>query len=179
MTFCGKIHPEKLSPKSKGKSEGEQCLTFWLIVAADWRLASRLPFAIIRPVCTGGDDPATLFSTGDGPTLLKGIIMAWGILFLAGLFEVAWAIGLKYSHGLTRLWPTVGTVLAMALSVWLLGLALKSLPLGTAYSIWVGIGAVGTVVLGIVLFGESASAARLISVALIIGGIIGLKLASS
>ena len=105
--------------------------------------------------------------------------MAWGILFLAGLFEVAWAIGLKYSHGLTRLWPTVGTVLAMALSVWLLGLALKSLPLGTAYSIWVGIGAVGTVVLGIVLFGESASAARLISVALIIGGIIGLKLASS
>lgn len=105
--------------------------------------------------------------------------MAWGILFLAGLFEVAWAIGLKYSEGLTRLWPSVWTALAMALSVWLLGLALKSLPLGTAYSVWVGIGAVGTVVLGIVLFGESANAIRLISVTLIIGGIIGLKLASA
>ncbi len=105
--------------------------------------------------------------------------MAWGILFLVGLFEVAWAIGLKYSEGLTRLWPSVWTALAMALSVWLLGLALKSLPLGTAYSVWVGIGAVGTVVLGIVLFGESANAIRLISVTLIIGGIIGLKLASA
>ena len=105
--------------------------------------------------------------------------MAWGILFLAGLFEVAWAIGLKYSEGLTRFWPSVWTALAMALSVWLLGLALKSLPLGTAYSVWVGIGAVGTVVLGIVLFGESANAIRLISVTLIIGGIIGLKLASA
>ncbi len=105
--------------------------------------------------------------------------MAWGILFLAGLFEVAWAIGLKYSEGLTRLWPSVWTALAMALSVWLLGLALKSLPLGTAYSVWVGIGAVGTVVLGIVLFGESANVVRLISVTLIIGGIIGLKLASA
>ena len=105
--------------------------------------------------------------------------MAWGILFLVGLIEVAWAIGLKYSEGLTRLWPSVWTALAMALSVWLLGLALKSLPLGTAYSVWVGIGAVGTVVLGIVLFGESANAIRLISVTLIIGGIIGLKLASA
>ena len=105
--------------------------------------------------------------------------MAWGILFLVGLFEVAWAIGLKYSEGLTRLWPSVWTALAMALSVWLLGLALKSLPLGTAYGVWVGIGAVGTVVLGIVLFGESANAIRLISVTLIIGGIIGLKLASA
>ena len=105
--------------------------------------------------------------------------MAWGLLVLAGLFEVAWAIGLKYSEGLTRLWPSVWTALAMALSVWLLGLALKSLPLGTAYSVWVGIGAVGTVVLGIVLFGESANAIRLISVTLIIGGIIGLKLASA
>ena len=105
--------------------------------------------------------------------------MAWGILFLVRLFEVAWAIGLKYSEGLTRLWPSVWTALAMALSVWLLGLALKSLPLGTAYSVWVGIGAVGTVVLGIVLFGEAANAIRLISVTLIIGGIIGLKLASA
>lgn len=102
--------------------------------------------------------------------------MAWGLLVLAGLFEIAWAIGLKYSEGLTRFWPSVGTGLAMLISVWLLGIAMKSLPLGTAYSIWVGVGAVGTVLLGIVLLGESASTARLISVTLIIVGIIGLKL---
>ena len=104
--------------------------------------------------------------------------MAWGLLVLAGLFEIAWAIGLKYSEGLTRFWPSVGTGLAMLISVWLLGIAMKSLPLGTAYSIWVGVGAVGTVLLGIVLLGESASTARLISVTLIIAGIIGLKLTS-
>lgn len=104
--------------------------------------------------------------------------MPWVILFIAGLFEVAWAIGLKYAEGFTRFWPTVGTVLAMLISLWLLGVAMKSLPVGTAYSIWVGVGAVGTVVLGIVLFGEPAHAARLISVALIIAGIVGLKLAT-
>lgn len=104
--------------------------------------------------------------------------MAWVILVLAGLFEVGWAIGLKYTAGFTRLWPTIWTILAMIISIWLLGLAMKSLPVGTAYSIWVGVGAVGTVILGIVLFGESANAARLISVALIIAGIIGLKLAT-
>lgn len=104
--------------------------------------------------------------------------MAWGLLILAGLFEIAWAIGLKYSEGLTRFWPSVGTGLAMLISVWLLGIAMKSLPLGTAYSIWVGVGAVGTVLLGIVLLGESASTARLISVTLIIAGIIGLKLST-
>lgn len=104
--------------------------------------------------------------------------MAWGLLILAGLFEIAWAIGLKYSEGLTRFWPSVGTGLAMLISVWLLGIAMKSLPLGTAYSIWVGVGAVGTVLLGIVLLGESASTARLISVTLIIVGIIGLKLST-
>lgn len=104
--------------------------------------------------------------------------MAWVILVIAGLFEVGWAIGLKYAEGFTRLWPTIWTVLAMAISLWLLGIALKSLPVGTAYSVWVGVGAVGTVILGIVLFGESASAARLISVALIIAGIVGLKLAT-
>jgi quaternary ammonium compound-resistance protein SugE len=104
--------------------------------------------------------------------------MAWIILVIAGLLEVGWAIGLKYTEGLTRLWPTVGTVLAMVLSIWLLGIAMKSLPVGTAYSVWVGIGAVGTVVLGIVLFGESANPARLVSVALIVAGIVGLKLAT-
>lgn len=104
--------------------------------------------------------------------------MAWVILVVAGLFEVAWAIGLKYTAGFTRLWPTVGTVLAMIVSLWLLGIAMKSLPVGTAYAVWVGVGAVGTVVLGIVLLGEPANAARLFSVALIVAGIVGLRLAT-
>ena len=104
--------------------------------------------------------------------------MAWGILFLAGLFETGWAIGLKYTDGFTRLWPTVWTVFAMIISLWLLGIAVKTLPVGTAYSVWVGVGAVGTVALGIALLGEPVNAARLISVGLIIAGIIGLKLAT-
>ena len=104
--------------------------------------------------------------------------MNWFILIIAGLFEIAWAIGLKYTEGFTRLWPTVGTVLAMAISVGLLGIAMKSLPVGTAYAVWVGVGAIGTAILGIVLFGESANAGRLVSLALILAGIIGLKLAT-
>ncbi len=104
--------------------------------------------------------------------------MGWVILTVAGLFEVGWAIGLKYTDGFTRLWPTVGTILSMVISLGLLGIAMKSLPVGTAYAIWVGVGAVGTVLLGIVLFGEPANAARLISVALIVAGIVGLKLAT-
>ena len=104
--------------------------------------------------------------------------MAWGILILAGLFEVGWAIGLKYTEGFTRLWPSVWTLASMTISVWLLAIAMKSLPVGTAYSVWVGVGAVGTVILGIILFKEPAEFARIASVALIIAGIIGLKLAS-
>lgn len=104
---------------------------------------------------------------------------AWLILVLAGLFEIGWAIGLKYTDGFTRLWPTIGTVAAVIISLGLLGIAMKSLPVGTAYAIWVGVGAVGTVILGIVLLGEPANPGRLISVGLIIAGIIGLKLASS
>ena len=104
--------------------------------------------------------------------------MAWIILVLAGLFEVGWAIGLKYTEGFSRLWPTIWTALAMIISLWLLGIAMKSLPIGTAYSIWVGVGAVGTVILGIVLLGEPVNAPRLISVALIMAGIIGLKIAT-
>jgi quaternary ammonium compound-resistance protein SugE len=104
--------------------------------------------------------------------------MAWVTLFIAGLCEVGWAIGLKYTEGFTRLWPTLGTVAAMAVSLWLLGIAMKSLPVGTAYAVWVGVGAVGTVILGIALFGEPANPARLISVMLIVAGIIGLKLAT-
>jgi len=104
--------------------------------------------------------------------------MAWLILVCAGLFEVAWAIGLKYTDGYTRLWPTVGTVAAMIISVGLLGVAMKSLPVGTSYAVWVGVGAIGTAALGIVLFGESASPGRLVSLGLIVAGIIGLKLAT-
>lgn len=104
--------------------------------------------------------------------------MSWLLLFIAGLFEIAWAIGLKYTEGFTRLWPSVGTVLAMIVSVWLLGLAMKTLPVGTAYGVWVGVGAVGTVVLGIVLLGEPATVARLVSVGLIVAGIVGLKLSA-
>ncbi len=101
--------------------------------------------------------------------------MAWLLLLLAGLFEVGWAIGLKYTEGFTRLWPTVLTVTAMVVSLWLLGLALKTLPIGTAYAVWTGVGAVGTAVLGIVLFGESAAAARVACIGLIVAGIMGLK----
>lgn len=104
--------------------------------------------------------------------------MTWAILVTAGLFEVGWAIGLKYTHGFTRLWPSVWTVMVMVVSVWLLAVAMKSLPVGTAYSVWVGVGAVGTVILGIYLFGEPVNAARLISIALIVAGIVGLKLAT-
>lgn len=104
--------------------------------------------------------------------------MAWVILILAGLLEVGWAIGLKYTEGFTRLWPSIGTILAMVVSIWLLSIAMKTLPVGTAYGVWVGVGAVGTVLLGIVLFDEPASVARLVSVTLIIAGIVGLKLAT-
>lgn len=104
--------------------------------------------------------------------------MAWLILVLAGVFEVGWAVGLKYTHGFTRLWPTVGTVAAMIVSLWLLGLALKSLPIGTAYAVWTGIGTIGTAILGIVLLGESAAVMRLVCIGLIVAGIVGLKLAT-
>src|SRR5690606_10034379 len=108
----------------------------------------------------------------------QGDPMPWLILTLAGLFEIGWAIGLKYTDGFTKLWPTVGTVVSMAISLGLLGIAMKSLPVGTAYAVWVGVGAVGTAILGIGLLGEPADAGRMISLGLIIAGIIGLKLAS-
>jgi quaternary ammonium compound-resistance protein SugE len=103
--------------------------------------------------------------------------MNWVILLLAGLFEVGWAVGLKYTAGFTRLVPTVLTVGAMIISLGLLGLALRQLPLGTAYAVWTGVGTLGTAVVGMVLFGESTNAIRLASIALIVAGIVGLKLA--
>jgi quaternary ammonium compound-resistance protein SugE len=104
--------------------------------------------------------------------------MAWLLLIVAGLFEIVWAIGLKYADGFTRFWPSVVTVVAMLVSIVLLGYAMKSLPVGTSYAVWVGVGAVGTAVLGIVLLGESASPGRLASLGLIVAGIIGLRLST-
>ena len=102
--------------------------------------------------------------------------MAWIVLFVAGLLEIAWAVGLKYTEGFTRLWPSVATGVAVVGSMGLLGVAIRTLPLGTAYAIWTGIGTVGTAVLGILLFREPASAIRLVCITLIVTGIVGLKL---
>ena len=104
--------------------------------------------------------------------------MSWVILFFAGLFEVGWAVGLKYTDGFSKPMPTALTIAAMAVSLGLLGLAMKELPLGTAYAIWTGVGAVGTVIAGIILFGESMALFRLASVALIMAGLIGLKISA-
>jgi len=105
--------------------------------------------------------------------------MDWFLLFIAGLLEVCWAIGLKYTDGFTKFWPSVATIVSMVASFILLGLAMKNLPVGTAYAVWVGIGALGTAILGIVLFGESAHMLKIFSLVLICAGIVGLKLAHS
>ena len=102
--------------------------------------------------------------------------MPWVVLVVAGILEIGWAIGLKYTDGFTRPWPVIGTVVALVFSVVLLGIAVRDLPLGTAYAVWTGIGTVGTAILGIVLFREPATAARLFCIVLILAGIIGLKL---
>ncbi|WNL28113.1 quaternary ammonium compound efflux SMR transporter SugE [Arcobacter cryaerophilus gv. pseudocryaerophilus] len=101
--------------------------------------------------------------------------MSWTILFLAGIFEIFWAVGLKYSDGFTKLFPTIFTIVTMIISFYLLSLALKALPIGTAYAVWVGIGTIGTVIAGIMLFGESMSLIRVISILFILIGIVGLK----
>lgn len=105
--------------------------------------------------------------------------MAWIYLIIAGLFETVWAVALKYSESFTKLWPSVITVIAMALSIYLLAIALKTLPLGTAYAIWTGIGALGAVLYGIIVFGESRSMLRIIFLIMILGGIVGLKVTST
>ena len=104
--------------------------------------------------------------------------MNWILLVIAGLLEIGWAIGLKYTHGFTRLWPSVWTVVAMVVSIVLLGVAMRSLSAGTAYAVWTGIGTMGTVILGIVLLGEPATAARVTCIAFILLGVVGLKLLS-
>lgn len=105
--------------------------------------------------------------------------MAWVYLFIAGIFEVVWAMGLKYSHGFTKLWPTLITLAGMIVSFWFLSLASKTLPIGTAYAVWTGIGALGAVVMGMVLLGEPVSATRFVFLGLIVAGIVGLKLTSA
>ncbi len=105
--------------------------------------------------------------------------MAWIILFIAGLFEIGWAVGLKYTEGFTRPIPTILTAVSLVASMGLLGWAVKSLPLGTAYAVWTGVGAVGTAIVGILVFKEPATAARLVCLALIVSGILGLKVFSS
>jgi quaternary ammonium compound-resistance protein SugE len=102
--------------------------------------------------------------------------MAWIYLILAGVMEIGWAIGLKYTHGFSRLWPSIGTVLCMAASFALLSLSLKTLPMGTAYAIWTGIGAAGTAAFGMLFLGESRETGRLVCLALIVAGVVGLKL---
>jgi quaternary ammonium compound-resistance protein SugE len=133
------------------------------------------------------DDSVAIRTAFTGPTRMRvkradrddGLIrMAWFALLLAGFLEIAWALGLKYSAGFTRLWPSLATFVAIGLSFGLLGLSLKSVPFGTAYAIWTGIGAAGAAIAGIVLFGESASVARVGCLALIVAGTIGLKLAT-
>lgn len=104
--------------------------------------------------------------------------LPWIYLTFAGLLEIVWAVGLKYTEGFTRLWPSAITIAAMAASVWLLAVAVKTIPVGTGYAVWTGIGAVGTAILGIVLFSEPATAARLACIAVIVAGILGLKIVS-
>lgn len=105
--------------------------------------------------------------------------MAWIVLLVAGILEIGWAVGLKYTEGFTRLWPSVATISAMAASLALLGVAVRTLPIGTAYAVWTGIGTVGTVIIGIFLFGEPATFVRLLCVFLIVSGIVGLKLVTT
>lgn len=124
----------------------------------------------------GAHSPAGANVAGTASLFTKESEMAWFLLFLAGLFECGWAIGLKYTDGFTRPMPTVLTVISMVISIVLLGLAVKTLPIGTAYAVWTGIGTVGTVLLGIWLLGDPVTAARLGCIALIIAGIVGLKL---
>jgi len=104
--------------------------------------------------------------------------MEWLLLFFAGLAEVAWAVGLKLTHGFTRPWPSIGTLFGMVLSLYLLALAVRSIPIGTGYAVWTGIGAVGTAVFGIVFFGESRDVARIVCISLIVAGILGLRIVS-
>lgn len=145
-----------------------------------WRPHGRSEsYAIIFSVASDMRTTSCRHHVQGRPSLIEELLMNWWILLVAGMLEVVWAIGLKYSEGFTRLWPSFWTALSMMLSLGLLGVAMKSLPVGTAYAVWVGIGAIGTAVMGIVLFSESASAIRLLSLLLIFVGIVGLKVSAA
>lgn len=128
----------------------------------------------------GNKDPWTTWEilqpSGDDPADCLFVMKSWILLILASLFEIAWAIGLKYTEGWTRFWPSLGTIVALVASAVLLGAAAKEIPMGTAYAVWTGIGAAGTVIGGILLLGEPATAVRLACVGLILAGVVGLKL---
>lgn len=133
------------------------------------------PYTLKESIAPALRTVAVLSISGDGP-ISKEHQMAWTILIIAGLFEIAWAVGLKYSAGFTRLWPSIATLAAMGLSIFLLGIAVRTLPLGTAYAVWTGIGTIGALVFGITLFGEPASLIRILCASMIAAGIVGLKL---
>lgn len=121
-------------------------------------------------------DDLAEYSPGTAPTNLPEVKMNWFLLFVAGVLEIIWAIGMKHSHGFTRIWPSLITIVCMVASFILLSLAMRSIPLGTAYAVWTGIGAAGTVILGMLFFGEPSSVLRILCLVLILSGIIGLKL---
>lgn len=121
------------------------------------------------------DAPTLIESGRDDPLTPEGHVMAWVYLFVAGVFEIGWAVGLKYTQGFTRLWPSVLTIAAMVVSMTLLALAVRVIPVGTGYAVWTGIGAVGTAILGILLFSEPLTVWRVACLVLIVGGIVGLK----
>lgn len=147
-----------------------------MLAAAGNSELDRIWFRIYILLVRGRPRPNTKLITGDDPANTGDVHMSWLILLLAGLLETVWAVGLKYTHGFTRPLPTIGTLVAMTASVWLLSIAVKNLPLGTAYAMWTGIGAVGAVILGIILFQEPVTAARIGCVALILAGLLGLRL---
>ena len=119
------------------------------------------------------------YFVGDGPITLGNLMKNWIILCMAGLFEVVWAIGLKYTDGFTRLWPSLGTAVALLLSIGLLSCSMQHLPAGTAYAVWVGVGVIGTAIVGMALLGEPISITRLVSLGFIMAGIVGLKLSAN
>jgi quaternary ammonium compound-resistance protein SugE len=122
------------------------------------------------------DDLAFHERLGEDGLAQRGWLMAWILLIFAGILEIGWAIGLKYTDGFTRLWPSVWTILAMVVSMYLLALAARALPIGTAYAVWVGIGAAGTAILGMYLFSEPRDVARILCIVLIVSGVVGLKI---
>ncbi len=144
------------------------------IIPQDTRFACHIPVART----TQGGAELKLHSSGGTDARTENIVSAWIALLGAGLLEIGWALGLKYSDGLTRFWPTVATVVAIALSFGLMALALRSLPFGTAYAVWTGIGAAGSIIVGILLYSEPADPVRILCLTLIVAGMVGLKLNS-